>query len=85
MTGKGNFFRGRLNLALKNISAGAHAFFEVTVDAECAQHQRASVVFAVRLGCLRAGLIRADVQHQGEADLFPGKGSELWASLWQEA
>ena len=30
-------------------------------------------------------LICADVQHQGEADLFPGKGGELWASLWQEA
>jgi hypothetical protein len=30
-------------------------------------------------------LIGADVQHQGEADLFPGKGGELWASLWQEA
>ena len=30
-------------------------------------------------------LIGADVQHQGEADLFPRKGCELWASLWQEA
>ena len=30
-------------------------------------------------------LIGADVQHQGEADLFPGKGDELCASLWQEA
>ena len=30
-------------------------------------------------------LIGADVQHQGEADLFPGKGGEFWASLWKEA
>ena len=30
-------------------------------------------------------LIGADVQHQGEADLFPRKGCELLGSLWQEA
>jgi hypothetical protein len=35
--------------------------------------------------CVTLCLIGADVQHQGEADLFPGKGGELWASLWQEA
>jgi hypothetical protein len=35
--------------------------------------------------CMALCLIGADVQHQGEADLFPGKGGELWASLWQEA
>src|SRR5208282_1557293 len=35
--------------------------------------------------CVALCLIGADDQHQGEADLFPGKGGELWASLWQEA
>src|SRR6266436_2795721 len=44
----------------------------------------------VEVGVMSGGvwlvcLIGADVQHQGEADLFPGKGGELWASLWQEA
>src|ERR1700687_3184734 len=29
--------------------------------------------------CVALCLIGADVQHQGEADLFPGKGCELWA------
>jgi hypothetical protein len=38
-----------------------------------------------RLLFLPSDLVAADVQHQGEADLFPGKGGELWASLWQEA
>jgi hypothetical protein len=35
--------------------------------------------------CVALCLIGADVQHPGEADLFPGKGGELRASLWQEA
>ena len=29
-------------------------------------------------------LISTDIQHQGEADLFPGKGGELRSSLWKE-
>src|SRR5271169_4560673 len=34
--------------------------------------------------CVALCLIGADVQHQGEADLFPGKVGELRASVWQE-
>ena len=34
-------------------------------------------VFAVRL-MVTCCLVPADVQRQGEADLFPGKGGELW-------
>jgi hypothetical protein len=35
--------------------------------------------------CVTLCLIGANVQHQGEADLFPGKGGELRTSIWQEA
>jgi hypothetical protein len=49
------------------------------------QSQRASVVLPSDFGLPTCCLIGADVQHQGEADLFPGKGGELCASLWQEA
>jgi len=63
----------------------AHAFFEVAVagqDAECAQHPVNARLLFLPSDLVTCCLIGADVQHQGEADLFPGKSGELWASLW---
>ena len=54
-----------------------HAFFEVTVagqDAECAQHPVNARLLFLPSDLVTCCLIGADVQHQGEADLFPGKG-----------
>ena len=55
----------------------------ITLDTTYPTRMRSK--FAGLRRCVALCLIAADVQHQGEADLFPGKGGELWASLWQEA
>ena len=74
-----------LGLPAPGQSHEAHAFFEERPRRgmrPSIQSTRVCCFCRVRLGWLRAALIGADVQHQGEADLFPGKGGELWASLW---
>jgi hypothetical protein len=74
-----------LGLPAPGQSHEAHAFFEVTAPR---RGMRPSIQ-STRVCCFcrqtwlpTCCLICADVQHQGEADLFPGKGGELWASLW---
>jgi hypothetical protein len=73
------FGRGWNKAALTRMMQFAERFSDPKIVATLSQQLTWSHV--VELLPLKDSLQR----HQGEADLFPGKGGELWASLWKEA